>query len=283
MKPRLRYRFLQCLCSAPVLLLGTLSTASLAEELPVWELGLGVGALALPDYLGSDEEQFYAAPLPWFVYRGERFRADRNGLQGLFYTGDGIRLDLSFSGSVPVDSDDNASRRGMDDLDPGFEVGPSLNIDLLRGPRHNIEALIRARALFALDGTRARHEGWIFNPVLEWGLQQSPSTRWEFSLRGYYGDDDYHHFYYGVDPAFATAQRPAYRGEGGYGGVAARISLNSDLNADWALLASLGWNDIHDAAFDDSPLVEQNHGIYFNIFLIRTLYRSTRTTGEYEE
>ncbi len=252
-------------------------------ELPVFEVGAGIGALALPDYIGADEEQFYAAPIPWFVYRGKRFRADRSGLQGLFYSGDGVRLDLSFSGSVPVDSDDNAVRRGMADLDPGFEVGPSLNIDLLQQDSHRLQALLRARALMSLDGIRSHYQGWIFNPVLEWSVLQSAAVEWRFSSRIYYGNSGYHDFFYGVDPQFATPTRPAYRAESGYGGVAARVSVNADLDRDWQLVSSLSWRDIHGSEFDDSPLVKRQHGIFFNVFLIRTFYRSGRTTGDYPE
>ena len=37
---------------------------------PLWELGLGVAALRLPDYRGSDQSSTYLLPLPYVVYRG---------------------------------------------------------------------------------------------------------------------------------------------------------------------------------------------------------------------
>jgi outer membrane protein len=41
---------------------------------PLWELGLGVAALRLPDYRGSDQSSTYLLPLPYVVYRGEWLR-----------------------------------------------------------------------------------------------------------------------------------------------------------------------------------------------------------------
>jgi outer membrane scaffolding protein for murein synthesis (MipA/OmpV family) len=38
---------------------------------PLWEAGLGIGAVTFPDYRGSDESQVYPVPVPYFVYRGK--------------------------------------------------------------------------------------------------------------------------------------------------------------------------------------------------------------------
>src|SRR4051794_36450336 len=37
----------------------TFSGTSVAEPLPLWEVGVGVGAITLPDYRGSDEATTY--------------------------------------------------------------------------------------------------------------------------------------------------------------------------------------------------------------------------------
>src|SRR5690349_18225110 len=53
---------------------------SQAEEKPLWEAGLGVGAVTFPDYRGSDQANVYPLPLPYFIYRGKFLKADREGL-----------------------------------------------------------------------------------------------------------------------------------------------------------------------------------------------------------
>ena len=62
--------------------------AAVAEEEPLWEAGLGVGALSFPDYRGSDERQLYPVPVPYFVYRGDFFKADRDGVRGELFDRD---------------------------------------------------------------------------------------------------------------------------------------------------------------------------------------------------
>ena len=46
---------------------------------PLWELGVGVAGLRLPDYRGSDQSRGYVLPLPYIVYRGTWLKADRDG------------------------------------------------------------------------------------------------------------------------------------------------------------------------------------------------------------
>ena len=60
----------------------TWPAVSHSEEKPLWEAGLGIGALAFPDYRGSDEVNTYPVPLPYFVYRGKFLKADREGVRG---------------------------------------------------------------------------------------------------------------------------------------------------------------------------------------------------------
>jgi outer membrane scaffolding protein for murein synthesis (MipA/OmpV family) len=85
-----KYRLLACL--AGFLLAVTSPAISHAEELPLWEAGLGVAGLSLPDYRGSDQQRFYELPLPYLVYRGDFLRLDRNGITGLLFHSEQVRL-----------------------------------------------------------------------------------------------------------------------------------------------------------------------------------------------
>jgi len=93
-------------------------------------LGVGISALSLPDYRGSDESSLYAIPFPYLVYRGTFLKADRNGIRGTFFGSDRIELNLSLGASLPVSSDDNPARQGMPDLQPTVEFGPALDLNL---------------------------------------------------------------------------------------------------------------------------------------------------------
>jgi len=109
-----------------------LAPAARADEKPLWEFGLGAGAIAFPDYRGSDEARVYPVPVPYFVYRGPFLKADRDGLRGKLFNREYVELDLSVSATIPVSSEDNAARRGMPDLKPTLELGPSLEVHLWR-------------------------------------------------------------------------------------------------------------------------------------------------------
>jgi outer membrane scaffolding protein for murein synthesis (MipA/OmpV family) len=68
-----------------------------AAERPLWEAGIGITALQFPDYRGSDENGTYPVPFPYFVYRGEFVRADRDwvGTFARWDTPDGARFEDS--------------------------------------------------------------------------------------------------------------------------------------------------------------------------------------------
>src|SRR4030042_1849052 len=100
------------------------------EKKPVWELGVGAGLLYIPDYRGSNESRFYVLPYPYVVYRGDILKVDKQKISGQVFKTDRVLLDISFYGSVPVDSDKNSARAGMEDLDPTFEIGPALEFTL---------------------------------------------------------------------------------------------------------------------------------------------------------
>ena len=94
--------------------LAILAHYAAADSFPLWEAGAGVSLIQFPDYRGSDERQLYALPIPYFVYRGDFLKVDRQKIRGLFFTRDWAELDFSLSGSVPVKSSKNDARRGME-------------------------------------------------------------------------------------------------------------------------------------------------------------------------
>src|SRR5262245_32335240 len=126
------------LCSLAAICVAALAGPSVADETsgakeePLWEAGLGIGALSFPDYRGSDERQLYPVPVPYFVYRGEFLKSDRDGVRAEFFDREFIELSASVSATIPVQSEDNAARRGMPDLRPTVELGPSLTLHLWR-------------------------------------------------------------------------------------------------------------------------------------------------------
>jgi hypothetical protein len=98
MRPRARQARMSASSAGPI----APSVWPIAPFSPLWEVGVGVVALDLADYPGADERTNYVLPLPFFAYRGDVFKVDRDGVRGLFFKTDAVELDVSLNASVPV-------------------------------------------------------------------------------------------------------------------------------------------------------------------------------------
>lgn len=62
-------------------------------------------------------------PIPYFVYRAEVFRADRESTRAMLVDNQrGFDLDISAAANTPTRSSDNRARLGMADLAPAVEI-----------------------------------------------------------------------------------------------------------------------------------------------------------------
>jgi outer membrane scaffolding protein for murein synthesis (MipA/OmpV family) len=231
-----------------------------ADEFPLWELGAGLGVIDFPDYRGSNERKTWLLPVPYFVYRGDILKADQQRVRGLFFHSDRVELDASVNGSVPVKSDDNQARSGMPDLDPTLEIGPALNLSLVRSPDRKISLELRlpVRAVIATDFSRVHGEGWVATPNVNLDLHGIwPGAGWNLGMLAgpLFADSKYHQYFYGVEPAFATPQRPAYSARGGYAGTQFVAALSKRYPGFW-VGGFVRWDTLDGAVFADSPLVK---------------------------
>jgi outer membrane protein len=235
-----------------------------AEQLPLWEAGPGAAVLSFPDYRGSNERQLWLLPFPYVVYRGEYLQADERRMRGIFFKTKRVELDLSFNGSVPVDSDDNDARRGMPDLDATLEIGPSLNLKLMETAerRTQVELRLPARTVLASDFSYVRQVGWVFQPNISVDIRDPLGhAGWKLGVLAgpIFSDRRYHRYFYEVAPAFATAARPAYSPGGGYAGTQLIGALSKRYREFW-VGGFVKWDTLHGAAFEDSPLVKDRLG-----------------------
>ena len=257
---------LRSLAPAALLALGVAASAY-ADELPLWEAGLGAYALSLPDYRGSDQSRGYLYPLPYLRYRGKLLRMDdRHGLASLLLVEQRrLEFDVSLNASQPAPSGQSDARHGMPDLQPTLEIGPVLRIDLWRNAADTDELSLQlpVRAAFAFDSLRPHDIGVVFNPVVDWFMRDAgPGGGWRLGLQAgpLFNDRRYNAYYYQVDPQFAAPGRPAYTASGGYGGTQFTASLNKRFRSVW-VSAFVRVYDLRGAVFDDSPLVKRNYSV----------------------
>jgi MipA family protein len=257
-----------------------LSATGRAEQLPLWEAGAGLAVVDFPDYRGSDQRQTYALPIPYLVYRGERLKIDRQKVRGLLFSSDIAELDFSVSGTVPVKSRNNRARQGMPDLDPTLEIGPSLNAFLYRSAseRMSVELRLPLRAVEATDLRSVHHAGWLFHPHVNVDLKDVPGPGWRMGLLAgpVFGSQAYHNYFYGVAPAFATPNRPAYEAKGGYSGMQFIGALSKRYRNYW-FGTFIKADSLHGAAFEESPLVKQKYAFAAGVAVAYVFARSGDT------
>lgn len=231
--------------------------AAHAADAPLWELGLGAAALQLPQYRGADRQSSLLLPLPYVVYRGPVLQADREGARATLFEQGAWRLNLSAALSPPVDSEDNPARAGMPKLAAAGEIGPDLVWRLTGKGRRGLAVHWPLRAVVTLQRD-PQAIGWVSTPHLQWN---GAVGAWQVGLRGgpVWGSRRHHDYYYGVADAYATAQRPAYKAAGGYGGLQALMSVSRRFDNLW-LGAYAQADSLRGTAMARSPLLRRERG-----------------------
>jgi outer membrane scaffolding protein for murein synthesis (MipA/OmpV family) len=250
-----------------------------AEQLPLWEVGVGVGALLFPDYRGSDEAQVYPIPVPYVVYRGKFLKADPRGLRGVLLDRTGLELNISVNATVPVRSDDNEARRGMPDLSSTLEVGPSLDLQLWQSQdqRLTLDLMMPLRLPLTLESS-PQVIGWIFSPRLNLDIKDVDShIGWNLGVSAgpVFAGRKYHEYFYSVAPEFATATRPEYTASEGYSGAHMLVSLSKRFPKYW-IGTYMRYDALVGAASSNSSLVKQRHSLAVGVGIAWMIGRSTR-------
>jgi outer membrane scaffolding protein for murein synthesis (MipA/OmpV family) len=232
---------------------------------PLWEFGLGATGLRVPDYRGSSENRYYLLPIPYFVYRGDKLRVDRQGPRAKVFESSRLELDFSTLITPPVDSSKNHAREGMPSLDPTVEIGPQVNYIVARDVEKDwrFDVRLPVRAVVATDIKHSHGAGYTIYPHAYYsGHPELFGARWNLGLQAgpLFGSRDYHAYFYSVAPQFATASRPAFEAPGGYSGTAVSGSLGRRFGKLWAG-GFMRYDTLRGAAFETSPLVQQKYSV----------------------
>ncbi|MDP6833518.1 MAG: MipA/OmpV family protein, partial [Alphaproteobacteria bacterium] len=151
-----------------------------------------------------------------------------------------FELDISLSGSLDADSDDNDARRGMPDLDYLAELGPRLQWTFARAARWaKLDLELPVRAVFSTDLSDVEHQGFLLEPQIAYqhGNFLGNGSKLKLGLSAVFADEILQDYFYEVTAPFASAARPAYDGQGGT--WAANCVLLS--NTPWASVCGFFW------------------------------------------
>jgi len=243
---------------------------------PLWELGgvaLGVSQQAYP---GSDQQVNRALALPYFIYRGDTVRADREtaGIRALKMGA--FELDVGFAGAFGARGDTIDARQGMRKLGTLVELGPRLKWDLGAGPaggRLGVEFPFRA----VLDlSDEAAQRGWSFEPKLVYARRSDSGWRYSASVSAIVADKRLAQTFYEVRSSEATAMRPAYAAESGLVSWRMGTVLSRSLGRDWNLFGFARLDTVAGAANESSPLVRRSTGATVGLGVAYTWLRSER-------
>ncbi len=241
---------------------------------PLWELGgvaIGVSQQAYP---GSDQKVNRALALPYFVYRGEVLRADRDtaGIRAL--KTQNFEIDVGVAGSFGSGSRSIEARQGMPELGTLVELGPRLKWKLGTAPGNGQwRAEIPLRGVFDLSN-RFDHKGLSFEPKLIYEGQSTSGWRYNTSIGAIFADVKLAQTFYEVNSAQATALRPAYAASSGL--VAWRLgsTFSRNLSPDLRLFGFARLDTVAGAANERSPLVRQTTGATFGMGVTYNWLRS---------
>ena len=232
-----------------------------------WELGIGLAALDIPFYPGSSQSDSYVFPLPYFLYRSENLKIE-NGLEATLFRTPRTRFNLSADFAVPVNSQDSTSRMGMPDLNLVIQLGPSLEITLAGGrfkPSHT-RLDLPVRAAIETDLGSAESVGWIFEPRLTYETRRPYKLGFAQLISGglRFATEELNQFYYGVESAYVTPERPQYDATAGYSGLFVDYIANWR-SEDFIFWGLLRYQNLQGTAFQDSPLIEQKDYLMFGV------------------
>jgi hypothetical protein len=227
---------------------------------PLWEFGLVAYARFGPSYPASEESQLNVIPLPYPIYRGKILRmgddTDKPVRTHLFRR-DRIKLDLNFGGNFAADGDNIDARTGMPDLDLLVEMGPELEFQLTPEPFGGKMFLsLQARGAVSLDGLNPDWRGVVYSTEFKFE-RRFRSSGFILRLNPEWGSENYMDFFYGVAPAYATPQRPAYEAGSGYLGTRLGLTLRHAITRKFDIVGGLRFGFYQGAANADSPLFTQ--------------------------
>ncbi|MDX8382362.1 MAG: MipA/OmpV family protein [Ghiorsea sp.] len=236
-----------------------LATQALAieEKQPLWELGVGGGAFSLPQYMGSDERYELPFAFPYIIYRGERWRIDREGVKNRVFDSKRLTLDVSLSGGLPVNNN-NKAREGMPELLISGEIGPKLTYLISDHEQDDWRLQMPVRAVVNIRG---KYTGWVATPHLNYNFHRDTENgilKGGFDLGVQANSVLYHQTYYDVTPDYATVNRPTYQSRGGLHSVFFKARIRYSINKDIEIFGAVQARTLNAGVVKDSPLVKKS-------------------------
>ncbi|MEP3113719.1 MipA/OmpV family protein [Nisaea sp.] len=229
------------------------SCSVLAEEPSSdWDVLIGAGAIATPDYEGSDDYEVSPLPLVKISYKDRVFLDGPSlGANLLIWNGSDAGNQLKIGPLVRYqmgrDEDDNDALKGLGNVDGSAEIGGFISYDA--GPF--------SAGITAFQDVGDGHEGMTIE--LEAGYKHRFNESWSMraGIATSWADENYTQSFFGIDSG--QSLRSGYREytpDAGFKDVSLSIGVNYAVNENWNLTGRLGYSRLlGDTA--DSPIVDE--------------------------
>jgi len=227
------------------------------------DLGIGIGEMYYPDYLGSDHANSMVIPFPFIDYHSEKLDIDQDGIKQQLFTIDGLSARVSMSGSLPVTS--SGAREGMTNLDPAGEIGPALVYKFYEQNGLTLKLDIPIRAIISTDWKSIDYRGYKTDPkfAIDYNIN---GYLWQFQTGGVWADSRYNNYIYGVDSQDVIEGRAEYRAKAGYLGYKTSFGISKKYKKIW-VGAFIRHYSLGGTVSNDSPLIRENYAIYSGAFI----------------
>lgn len=215
------------------------------DRLHDWRVTIGVGAIYMPEYEGSDK--FQVKPFPLISARfGDRVSVDITGVKVDLLDYNGLKVAVRGGYEMGRKEDASDYLRGLGDVDPGGVIGGIVSyghgpfevygkLDKTIGGSDGLTGTIGAKASY-------RYERFIVSA----------------DVSGTWADDKYMQAYFGVTAAQAARSGlPEYEAKAGVKRVDLKASVSYMLTGNWMLTGAAGAGFLMGGA-KKSPIVKED-------------------------
>ncbi|WP_372627462.1 MipA/OmpV family protein [Arsukibacterium sp.] len=255
------------------------ANAEPATDLPLWEaglLGLSIQQLAYP---GSNEQVQRNFVLPYLIYRGDFFRADRDNVGLRAYKSQTLELDVGFAAALGASDGDIPVRQGMPELGTLVEAGPRMRWtinDNIWGSRLRLDLPLRA-AFDVEEGMR--YSGISFEPALFADVTTLQDLSYTFGVSALFGSEKLTDRFYQVTELFAQSGRPEFDAKPGLIALRFTGAISKKFSSNWRGFSFARYETVTSAKNQHSPLVVQNGGWSVGIGATYIWARSAQTVS----
>ena len=229
--------------------------------LPLWELGVSASTLSQQAYPGSELNINRVLAIPYFLYRGEKFRVDRGGTGYRAIKTPTFEFDMGGAISFGSDADKVTARAGMDALGTFVEIGPRFKWNISEpGTNGKWRFELPLRGVYDLSH-ELDYRGMTIQPEINFERRAYGGWRYSAALSAVLGNRHIAGTFYQVTPAQATPNRPAYQAQQGL--LMWRLAgfVSHSYSTKLRVFAGLRIDSVNGAANEASSLVRKKTGV----------------------